>query len=113
MDIQQNNKIIAEFMGAKFDNNKYSHESSEYYFEASELEYHFSWDWLMPVVDKIEGLKAVVKMARHWGTNVEDDVEDMYFCIIQPLNGDEIDVAWKESKIMAVYEAVLEYIKNN
>ena len=50
------NKIIAEFMGIESDNAKmrgHLYEcpvTAEY---VTELEYHTSWDWLMPVVEKI------------------------------------------------------------
>ena len=47
------NKLIAEFMGIRYEENKNSHESSWAYYEDCELEYHTSWDWLMPVVEKI------------------------------------------------------------
>jgi len=54
MTTTETNKLIAEFMETKDDKDRYFHESSEYFFEACELEYHTSWDWLMPVVDKID-----------------------------------------------------------
>ena len=48
------NKRIAEFMGLRFENNEYylpAYNSGEWFTE-SELAYHKSWDWLMPVVQK-------------------------------------------------------------
>jgi hypothetical protein len=61
--IEEKNAIIAEFMGLKFkDDDTYISELKEMrsngvYFEqgymTSELKYHTSWDWLMPVVDSI------------------------------------------------------------
>ena len=39
----ENNKLIAEFMGVKYPMLK-----------GSDLQYHTSWDWLMPVIRKIE-----------------------------------------------------------
>ena len=36
----KDNKLIAEWMGAKWN--------------ANALKYHTSWDWLMPVLEKIE-----------------------------------------------------------
>lgn len=53
METVEKNKLIAEFMNAKIAENRYSHESSDYYFESSELEYHTSWNWLMPVIEEI------------------------------------------------------------
>ena len=53
----KDNKLIAEFMGIENDNAKmrgHLYEcpvTAEY---VSNLEYHISWDWLMPVVQKIE-----------------------------------------------------------
>ena len=54
--MKEQNRLIAEFMGIRSDDGKTSHESSEYYYEDCELEYHTSWDWLMPVVEKIESI---------------------------------------------------------
>ena len=54
----KNNKLIAEFMGCTNPFNEI-HDATLYKveqgtFEFDELQYHTSWDWLMPVVDKIE-----------------------------------------------------------
>ena len=65
-EIKNNNKLIAEFMGYKADPYFYipnhsvlvrvpythEHETQEH-FTAEELKYHSSWDWLMPVFQKI------------------------------------------------------------
>ena len=53
--MEKDNKLIAEFMGFK------EHEGSYYlplynggdWVPDVELEYHSSWDWLMPVISKI------------------------------------------------------------
>ncbi len=59
MNTQENNKMIAEFMGAEKTHIQSvgdiycpvpSKNGSEY---ADKLQYHSSWDWLMPVVEKI------------------------------------------------------------
>ncbi len=58
----EGNKIIAEFMGLKYEKKKYWDGNKNWYkhvwngFELSELEYNSSWDWLMPVIEKIESL---------------------------------------------------------
>jgi len=59
MNTQENNKLIAEFMDLLESSlpNKYWTEQSKEGFgqgELVELQYHTSWDWLMPVVEKIE-----------------------------------------------------------
>ena len=57
--MEKNNKLIAEFMGAEKTHIKSvgdiycpvpSKNGSEY---TDKLQYHTSWDWLMPVVQKI------------------------------------------------------------
>lgn len=53
-DIQEGNKLIAEFMGGKYDANEYWWVLPN--INTMVLEYHTSWDWLMPVVEKIPTL---------------------------------------------------------
>lgn len=102
-----NNKLIAEFMGIP------SYKQGRYLmFEYADnnhrteqdLAYHTSWDWLMPVVEKIE----------------EDDEVDVNIL----LNGTRI-FKWRtdtdivnnvaqisfDKKIEHVYDAVVEFIK--
>jgi|TARA_R100000458_G_C8194501_1_gene187083 hypothetical protein len=56
----ESNKLIAEFMGLSYDS-----KTKEYYrplynsgdwISENELQYHKDWNWLMPVVEKIESL---------------------------------------------------------
>ena len=54
------NKLIAEFMGvshAAVDGNLYYYVNGDSY---DTLEYHTSWDWLMPVVEKIYKLMNAI-----------------------------------------------------
>lgn len=65
---EENNKMIAEFMGAKLFLEYWRvQENGEYTVEEplaallimksiNELEFHSSWEWLMPVVEKIESI---------------------------------------------------------
>ena len=48
----ENNKLIAEFMGIKSTNGLVFQDANTKEFHA--IKYHTSWDWLMPVVQKIE-----------------------------------------------------------
>lgn len=62
-EIIEGNKLIALFMGATLTEDKRDQEymfeaspSPEYaaiYWRISQMKYHSSWDWLMPVVEKI------------------------------------------------------------
>lgn len=71
----QNNKIIAEF------------------YEEHELLYHFDWNWLMEVVDKIESLGYRVEITRH-------------ICRIK-----HIVISEDLPKIQSVHNACVEFIK--
>ena len=87
-NITKNNKLIAEFMG-----------DSLYMLFPGSFKYHKSWDWLMPVVDKID------KLVPNGRTFIEY-TEDLWWV--------NLDKAWAESrvsKIDATYKAVVEFIK--
>lgn len=96
MEIKEGNKLIAEFLGKK---RKY--ESSEDVFNAS-LQYHKSWDWLMPVVEKIEIVSGKNTEITFW--------QGKQRCII--LDYDNVNDLEKigETKIEATYLAVIEFI---
>lgn len=114
MNTTERNKLIAEFMGYKFyehlplKRNGWQLESNKdtaiYLTHSDEdLKYHNSWDWLMPVVEKIENLGANVLIGR-------------MFCEIKytnPLNEGEIFEKKIVSgiKINAVNGSVVEFIK--
>jgi len=117
--VKEGNKIIGEFMGAFVDApypyNKLYGQSYFYDYQRCDLwpyhqrfhseagvKYHCSWDWLMPVIIKIEntcinGLRPRVTI----GTTIIriDDIEERIF--------DD------ESKIEKVWEVALSYIKKN
>ena len=72
--IQQNNKLIAEFMGliqvdsekelfyyvnTKYINRCFEIKANPLYVSPSEIPYHLNWHWLMPVKEKIEILDCV------------------------------------------------------
>jgi len=49
----KDNKLIAEFMGVVFHDDKNQYYNADGLYIGLELQYHTSWDWLMPVVEKI------------------------------------------------------------
>jgi len=69
----------------------------------NELQYHSSWDWLMPVVEKIESL-------RDPNGNAYRFTIDM--CNAQ-IEGTTIEVLGGAYKLDTVYKAVVQFIKNN
>jgi hypothetical protein len=100
----KNNVLIAEFMGVK------SYEASGYtnfvYSEDNhrtevDLAYHDSWDWLMPVVEKIDEVsdENTLFKVEHNRAFVED-IENYHIFI---------DVI-ASSRLEATYKAVVEFI---
>ena len=67
MTVIEGNKLIAEFMG--WEKSPYPNTPNKMYrddnvnvlsIHVADLQYHTSWDWLMPVVEKIESLHAEI-----------------------------------------------------
>lgn len=64
MTTEENNKLIAEFMGLTepFELPQFGtirpNGDFKTEFLAHQLRYHNSWDWLMPVVEKISDMKS-------------------------------------------------------
>lgn len=87
------NKLIAEFMGV------------EDYQEMGEYvtpNYNTSWDWLMPVVEKIESLGyefIIVESRCYVKHNTDHSIEELFH--IETIG----------SKLETTYDAVVEFIK--
>jgi hypothetical protein len=109
----ENNKLIAEFMGAivgkkfvafpdiKLEDNL-GMISNNRSFE--DLHYHSSWDWLMPVVEKIESLSIV-----SFEKNLQEEGD--YQCLFT--KGSDILIChYADTSLQATYKAVVEFIKN-
>lgn len=72
----------------------------------SQLQYHYSWDWLMPVVDKIESLFFNVVIESHITLRIKPQCY-----IYSATERFEMKPLQRDKKIDAVYEAVVEFIK--
>lgn len=116
----ENNKLIAEFMGAKYEINNSKLPINKLWLpmhgickyntielgSGKVLKYHSSWDWLMPVVQKI---------------NIIDDyrfsiqIDTMDTTILDGKNNAIIfksDCKWNPNELInSVYEAIIEFIK--
>lgn len=136
MNTTENNILIAEFMGARIEeeNNRfivYNWDNKNYRplkviqstpFSWNETKentldniyknlvnpnygswgkFHSSWDWLMPVVEKIEGIGFTINITTCtvYINNFEDSFKQI------------IGTSDSYSKIEAVYNAVIEFIK--
>jgi hypothetical protein len=129
--IEQGNKLIAEFMEYMRvypKNNYYArpefciefNPNQDEIISLNDAKFHSSWDWLMPVVEKIESLNYSVTIGTSFG---KDESQRTYCEINQPeswnfslLLPDEYDIACFDqkngnSKITNVYLAVIEFVK--
>jgi len=124
-EIQDGNKLVAEFMGAfliYFTDR--SNETSQVWMSEDNLlsggqslkgnsinglKFHSSWDWLMPVVEKIESLGFQFDIL---GRKLEFSNERIY-CIWLWDDEQKIHIECPEadSKIEAVYLGGIEFIK--
>ncbi len=97
----KDNKLIAEFMDLK--------STGLSIYKESDYKYHKSWDWLMPVIDKIENFI----FDENNSYNVT--IGSTNYCVIQDSNGDTIEIIKDNgnSKLDTTYQAVVEFIKQN
>ena len=88
-----NNKLIAEFMGLQFSKGEYYRPlyNSGDWIPENELQYHTSWDWLIPVVDKCL-------------SQSDDTMLEQWTAVRESLSSCNID---------EVYEAVIKFISYN
>lgn len=108
----ENNKLIAEFMGVQlFFGEPYNKDIEQWevffdtLYETKDLAYHTDWNWLMPVVEKIEHIDSIdvniltngtrIYEWRSGGKVIIDNIADISF----------------SNKIEHTYHAVVEFIK--
>ena len=98
----KDNKLIAEFMGLEFSKGEYYRPlyNSGDWIPENELQYHTSWDWLMPVVKKCYETEIVVQPAVEGGCSG---------LITFPLIG----LPYMESTYNAVVKFIKEYNVDN
>jgi len=94
-----NNELIHVFMGNAYCSCGQSSKHFQTGINAGDLKYNTSWDWLMPVVEKIESLMWEVEIRATRCTIEQYPDSSKYF---YGANGD---------KIKSTYHAVVEFIK--
>lgn len=117
-NIEENNKLIAEFMGYidNGDPEYLIHPETNYDHSINDKEwflYNTSWDWLMPVVEKIEPLVLNVSISKN-GTNIMRFFENGNLPLDNPsfiITLNEAGIKNVNTKIEATYKAVVEFIK--
>ena len=111
MNTQENNKLIAEFMGMKY-SDKRSFNDGEWTHSIKSLSrFHSDWNWLMPVVEKIESFQDGEDGDSMRGHLYNFRIEQHFVYI---LDGESMDVIIEmngDSKRDATYNAVVEFIK--
>ena len=85
--MNENNKLIAEFMKEVILNGV-GHDFDQF----NDLKYHYSWDWLMPVIKKCLNINE----------EENDEWEKQY---------ENIDDTFYQVEIIQTYQAVIEFIK--
>ena len=82
----EDNKLIAEFMGVVFHDDENQFYNADGLYIGLELEYHKSWDWLMPVVSKIT--RDEILIGNEYRESIMDTVpygliEDTYKAVVE------------------------------
>lgn len=115
-EIIEGNKLIAEFMGYEktiysdvFNGDLYALDVSKgEIYAISQMQYHASWDWIMPVVEKIEQKGCIVEISYSLVCMCRICViwekHKKAFNIINDNNGGL-------EPIIAIYKSVVEFIK--
>ena len=122
------NKLIAEFMGMTYgdpNDNSVMTQGSEV-IPIESMEYHKSWYWLMPVVDKIEREhKANFRIKCTWNEFANHSIHQVIVNIEQGEMSKDKSCIYDSKKIYdyigdavkdkreATYKAVVEFISNN
>ena len=96
----KDNKLIAEFMGLPTEvfkpsaiiNYYYKEHNSGTWYEEHELSYKVSWDWLMPVTEKISDIKGwSLNSTLEWLSESQDrdglyDIEGIFQAVVEFIN---------------------------
>jgi hypothetical protein len=115
----KDNKLIAEFMGTVYPELDNAIVIDNLIVKEDELQYHNSWDWLMPVVDKIESMKANFNIYSHWNDEKNETFHEVVVTIEKGIiskdrrkvyDYDRIEKSSSDKK-KAIYKAVAKFIK--
>lgn len=106
--IEDNNKLIAEFLGYVQPHPDYP--NSTYWYKKDEspltiLPFNYDWNWLMKVVDKIEDIEDVDGFSRYVFEIFLSNVNIIDNRYILP-----IIETYERTKIEATYNAVINFI---
>ena len=88
--MMKDNKLIAEFMGWKRGTNEETNTNqfflaqpdNWYLKDESELQFHSSWDWLIPVILEIE-VKAYRLNLPQLDVSFYDEIHEVYWAVLE------------------------------
>ena len=120
----ENNKLIAEFMGMKYSDERSFNDGEWTHSIKSLSKFETEWNWLMPVVDKIERKhKANFRTECLWNEFIECSIYQVIVSIEQGEMSKDKSCIYDSKKIYwyigdsvkckreATYKAVVEFIK--
>jgi|TARA_R110000824_G_scaffold33370_3_gene106884 hypothetical protein len=99
----KDNKIIAEFMGVVFHDDDNQYYNSDGLYIGLNLQYHTSWDWLMPVIEEIDHLQyeSIDSIENALATR---SIKDTYKAVVKFLRDENLMnhsqfLKWREEKM--------------
>jgi hypothetical protein len=113
-EVLNGNKLIAEFMGYVYigGSGLFYVDSNKQAWAIERVQFHSSWDWLMPVVEKIESMERKYdtdsKISFRWRVEIKRQTCYIQYCFTG--KGKELLID-ANTKIEAVWVAVVEFIK--
>ena len=99
-EIEEGNKLIAEFMQFEYDRKDLV--TGKILLGIEDCKYNSSWDWITPVFIHIESMGYRTYMVCKSEADNLVEIYDKKHCIAS---------CYSDSKIIAVYKAVLQFIK--
>lgn len=123
--IKQNNILIADFMNLPKEGNGYfvenmPHIHASCLIPVDMLHYHYEWDWLFPVVERIEKTHNYFWSLECIGIGIYDfyfsqygfeDPDQLELPDGLLVRSDERVTSFEDAKLEAVYRGVVEFIK--
>lgn len=122
--MKTDNELIAQFMGYKFINDApkdfprgyyYTEEPEADWITAESMRYDESWDWLMPVVEKIqsENIDGEFTVSMGYGAISNLGIISHYtYCHIENWNGTQVaGYSSYPTLIECVYRTIVDFIK--
>jgi hypothetical protein len=116
---QEFNRLCAEFLGWKQNSKKTTFyvdkNDGRHIYEIQDLKFHSDWNWIMEVVDKIEGLREGEEVEHNWYVTIGEGNYCRIFTDEFKTFQDEIIVynanTKKEAVVLAIWEFLQSYNK--